>query len=138
MVSTKEKVRENTEVDRQRVGEKADIMTGTIMMTIPESSLLTRAKPKEAHEAVVLLKVRAREEVLLQGLAARAKVKVKAKAEAIGADHHQKAEARVALRSHVPSSRKVFALTVTNAGIAMMKKTCPGPCRICRSRQGRT
>ena len=120
MVSTKGKVTENSEVDRQRVREKADITIGMIMMTIPVSRLLTRAKPR-AHEAVSLLKVRAREEVLPQGLAARAKVKVKAKAKAIGADHHQKAEARVALRSHVPSSRKAFDLTVTNAGIVMME-----------------
>ena len=117
---TRVKVRENSEVDRQRVREQADIMTGTIMMTMPEPSLLTRAKPKEAHEAVVLLKVRAKEEVLPRGLAARAKVRVRAKAKARGADLHQQAEARVA-RSHVPSSRKVFALTVTNAGIAMME-----------------
>jgi hypothetical protein len=119
-VSTKGKVRENSEVYRQRVREKADIMTRTVMMTIPEPSLLTRAKPKEAHEAVVLLKVKAREEVLPQGLAARAKVKEKAKAKAKGADRHQKAEVRVA-RSHVPSSQKAFALMATSAGIAMME-----------------
>ena len=95
-------------------------MTGTIMMTMPEPSLLTRAKPKEAHEAVVLLKVRAREEVLPQGLAARAKAEEKAKARTKGADHHQKAAVRVA-RSHVPSSQQAFALMVTSAGTAMME-----------------
>ena len=117
---TRVKVRENSEVNRQRVREKADVMTETIMMRMPEPNLLTRAKPKEAREAVVLLKVRAREEVIPQGLAARVKAKEKAKAKTTGADHHQKAVARVA-RSHVPSTLKAFAPMVMSAGTAMME-----------------
>ena len=114
---TRVKVRENSEVNRQRVREKADVMT--IMMTMPEPNLLTKAKPK-AQEAAVLLKVRAREEVIPQGLAARVEAKVKAKAKTKGADHHQKAVARVA-RSHVPSTPKAFAPMVMSAGTAMME-----------------